>query len=100
MAFNARRAAKNRAVKRALLGQMRDANVDIDEVLEWLWDDFGKKPARNWRSIERAILGDNEITPQDLAVFMIDQGLLPDEGAWDVEPATGLPGRKGRVRGS
>ncbi len=92
-----RRTAKNKAIKRALLRQVKSSRINIDDVLEWLWEDFGKKPARNWKNIEKTILGDNEITPQDLAVFMIDQGILPDEGAWDVEPAKGLPGRKGRV---
>jgi len=78
---------------------LKGSGVSIDDVLEWLWEDFGKRPSKNWRSIEKTIIGDNEITPQDLAVFMIDNGLLPDEGAWDAEPATGLPGRKGRIRG-
>lgn len=88
---------KEKAVKQALLRQLRESGVDPAEIVDWLWEDFGKRVKRDWKSIESAILGDSDITPQDLAVFMIDEGLLPDEGAWSVEPATGLPARKGRV---
>ncbi|MCE4617939.1 MAG: hypothetical protein F7C37_00675 [Desulfurococcales archaeon] len=88
---------KEKAVKQALLRQLRESGVDPAEIVDWLWEDFGKRVKRDWKSIESAILGDSDITPQDLAVFMIDEGLLPDEGAWSVEPATGLPVRKGRV---
>lgn len=90
---------KEKAIKKALLRQLRESGADLDDLVEWLWDDFGKRVRRDWKSIEQAILGDNEITPQDIAVYMIDAGLQPNEGAWDVEPATGLPGRKGRVEG-
>ena len=90
---------KERAVKEALVQQLKRSGVDLDEVIDWLWDDFGRKARRDWKSIENVILGDNDITPQDLAVFMIDQGILPDEGAWSVEPARGLPGGRGRVKG-
>ena len=90
---------KERAIKRALLEQLKKTDIDIDEIVEWLWEDFGKKVRRNWQSVESAVLGDSDITPQDLAVFMIDQDILPDEGAWSVEPTSGLPGRKGRIKG-
>lgn len=88
---------KERAVKQALLKQLRESDIDPSLLAEWLWEDFGKRVKVDWRSIESAILGDSDITPQDLAVFMIEEGLQPEEGAWSVEPSTGLPFRKGRV---
>ncbi len=83
---------REKAIKRALAQQLRESSIPIDEVVEWLWEDFGKRVRRDWGQVERAIVRDPEITPQDVAVFMIEQGVLPDEGAWDVAPRRGLRG--------
>ena len=90
-----RRRLASRAIKERLLDQMVRDGVDPREAADWLWDDFGKRVRPDWKSIRRAVLGDSEITPQDLAVFMIDQGLEPEEGAWDVLPRRGLRGGAG-----
>ncbi|MEB3787826.1 MAG: hypothetical protein GSR78_03620 [Desulfurococcales archaeon] len=65
---------------------MKESRIPPEEVSEWLWEDFGKRVPPRWDRLERAILGEKEITPQDLAVFMIDNGIQPREGAWDVVP--------------
>ncbi len=89
---------KEKAVKRALLGQLRESGVPLETVREWLWEDFGKRVKGGWDRVERTILGDSDITPQDVAVFMIEAGVQPEEGAWDAEPVTGLRGPRGGTR--
>ncbi|MEB3844950.1 MAG: hypothetical protein LRS48_04640 [Desulfurococcales archaeon] len=94
MPLNPRRlAAWEKAVKGALIDQIVKSNsISENTVSEWLWEDFGKKVRPDWDRLKRAILSDREITPQDLAVFMIENGVFPEEGAWDVMPRVGLRG--------
>ncbi len=84
-----------KAVKRELARQIRESGISLDSVVEWLWEDFGKRVRRDWRAVEREIVRDGEITPQDVAVFMIENDVQPDEGAWDVRPRRGLRGNPG-----
>jgi hypothetical protein len=86
------RLRRNKLVKEALLSQIKAAGLDETEIVEWLWEDFGKRVKPEWSRIEKAILGDNAITSQDLAVFMIENDLQPDEGAWNVMPRRSLRG--------
>jgi hypothetical protein len=83
---------RERAVKAALLAQLRSRGVSIDDVLDWLCEEFGIRARRSWRNIERLILRSNEITSQDLVVFMVENGIEPDEGAWDAERVLRLRG--------
>ena len=92
--------ARRRAIKKALVEQMKLEGVDPREVSEWLWEDFGKRVPPSWARLERAILSERTITPQDVAVFMIEQGLQPEEGAWDVQPVRGVRGRREDPGGS
>ncbi len=46
----------------------------LDEVLEWLWEDYGIK-ARDWETAKRAVLSKKEITARDLAVFLLEYGV-------------------------
>jgi len=87
-------ALRRRIVKKALVEQMKMEGVDPREVSEWLWEDFGKRVPPSWARLERAILSEKTITPQDVAVFMIEQGIMPEEGAWDVHPVRGVRGRR------
>ncbi len=81
---------REKVVKKNLLGQVKESSIPLEEIVDWLWEDFGKRVRPTWDRVEKAILGDPDITPQDLAVFMIDQGLMPEEGAWDALPRRGL----------
>jgi hypothetical protein len=83
---------REKAIKAALLAQLRSRGVRVDDILDWLWEEFGVKTHRSWRSLERLILRSDEITPQDLVVFMIENGIEPDEGAWDAERVLRLRG--------
>ncbi|MCE4605350.1 MAG: hypothetical protein F7C08_02300 [Desulfurococcales archaeon] len=87
MGYGMSMSARERAVKEVLVGQLRSSGIPAREVAEWLWEDFGIRVRGEWSRVERAILSRREITSQDLAVFMIDHGIEPEEGAWDVYPA-------------
>ncbi|MGC9112274.1 hypothetical protein [Acidilobus sp.] len=80
------RSGRDRAIKEALLSQLK-GKVPLDDVIEWLWDDFGLRAKRSWEDVGKVITSSNEILPQDVAVFMIEEGVTPDEGAWSVLPA-------------
>ncbi len=82
-----------KAVKEALLNQMKN-KINIDEAVEWLYDDFGIKIKSSWENLRKAVLNNSEITPNDIAVFMIDQGVEVDEGAWHVLPTGGMRSNK------
>ncbi|MEB3860831.1 MAG: hypothetical protein GSR84_01250 [Desulfurococcales archaeon] len=81
------RSARERAIKEVLVGQLKSSGIPASDVAEWLWEDFGIRVRSEWGRLERAILSSRDVTPQDLAVFMIDNGVEPEEGAWDVYPA-------------
>jgi hypothetical protein len=83
---------KNKAIKKALLTQIKGSEIEPETVAEWLWEDFGKRVKPDWSRIEKAILSDETVTPQDMAVFMIENNVFPDEGAWDAMPVRGLRG--------
>ncbi|HID72913.1 TPA: hypothetical protein EYP38_03140 [Candidatus Micrarchaeota archaeon] len=89
------RRAKEKAVKVALIKRLRESGINPREVAEWLWEDYGVRVRPDWRDVERAILREEDVTPQDLAVFMLDSGVEPDEGAWDTGPRPALRGAKG-----
>ncbi|GAB6148380.1 hypothetical protein [Stetteria hydrogenophila] len=91
---------RDRAVKAALLRQLRESGLEPREVAEWLWEDYGIRARPRWGELERAILRSDEVTPQDLAVLLMDAGVEPDEGAWSVEPRPApLRGARGAGEG-
>lgn len=92
--------AKDRAIKASLMSQAK-GKIDLEEFVEWLWEDFGIRVSRNWDDVVKAVVDSDEIIPQDVASFMISEGVEPDEGAWDVVPVSGgLRGREGPEEGS
>ncbi len=76
------RREREREIKRDLVKVLREAGTDPREVAEWLWEDFGKRVRPEWKKIERAVLED-DVTPQDLVVFLYDAGIdFDDEKVW------------------
>ncbi len=87
--------ARDRAIKASLMSQAK-GKIGLDEFVEWLWEDFGIRVRRDWDDVVRAVVNSDEVIPQDVASFMIGEGVEPDEGAWDVIPVRGgLRGREG-----
>jgi len=87
---SARDKLRERRIKDMLIDSMMSSGVDPREVAEWLWEDFGVKAKPSWDSIKRVILRNTEITSRDLAVAMIEWGVIPDEGIWLSEPIPGM----------
>lgn len=85
--------SRERAIKSALLRAIRDSGVGLDEVKEWLWEDFGIRVSGGWERVERVVVREKEVRAQDLVAFMDELGLEPDEGAWGVTSVPRLRGR-------
>ncbi|MCE4615368.1 MAG: hypothetical protein F7B60_07575 [Desulfurococcales archaeon] len=80
----------DRSVKEALFQQVEE-NIPIDDVVEWLYEDFGVHAGRKkWSNLKRATLKSTDIKPQDMAILLMDHDIQPNEGAWDVQPRRGL----------
>jgi ABC-type phosphate transport system ATPase subunit len=89
-----RNVLRERAIKEALVEQLRRAGVSLDEVKEWLWEDYGIRVSGGWERVVRIIARDRNIRPQDLVVLMDEIGVQVDEGAWDVSGVARLRGCK------
>ena len=76
-----RRDLADKRIKEALVDRLLEG-VDLGEIVDWLWEDFGIRVRRDRRAIKRAIVRSQDVTPQDIAVFMIENGVEVDEGAW------------------
>jgi hypothetical protein len=85
---------RDRAIKESLVDQLEKSGITLNDTVEWLWEDFGKRVRPNWKSVRKAIVSDPEITTQDVAVFMIENDIMPEEGAWDVLPRPSLRGSR------
>ena len=72
-------ARSDRALKAVLMEKIREA-VPLEDVREWLWEDYGIK-ARDWDNVKKAILSAREITARDLAVLLLDYGVNVED-AW------------------
>ena len=72
------RRLREREIKRELVRIMRESGADPREVAEWLWEDFGKRVRPEWGRLEKAMM-DDDVTPQDLALFMEESGISFDE---------------------
>jgi len=74
---------RERVIKKALIDQLKRSNkISIKDVVEWLWEDFGIRCKANWKDVERKMLKSNEVFPNDIATFMIEHGLRPEEDVW------------------
>ncbi len=83
---------RERSIKKALLDSIEGHGVSAGELAEWLWEEFGIRVRPEWPRVRRAVLSSADIEARDLAVFMIEKGLTPDEGLWDARPAIRLRG--------
>lgn len=63
-------------MKRALIELIRN-NVELDEVREWLWEDFGAR-VRSWEEAERFMMRE-EVTLADLYIFLRENDVEVEE---------------------
>ncbi len=74
---------RERYIKRLLLQQIKESKkVDAKDLVEWLWEDFGIRCKPLWREIERKVVKSDEILANDLAIFMLERGIVPKEEIW------------------
>ncbi|MCE4606352.1 MAG: hypothetical protein F7B59_03355 [Desulfurococcales archaeon] len=95
----ARRIAE-KTTKEALFRQVEE-NVPMEDVVEWLYEDFGVSIGRKtWSNLKRAVLKAADIKPQDIAILLMDHDIQPNEGAWDVQPRRSLSPNSGSRQNS
>ncbi len=52
------------------------------ELAEWLYEEHGVRVAAEWRRLRRAVLREPTVTPQELAVFLLNHGVEVTEEEW------------------
>ncbi len=62
------REAKERLVK------LLEGSVKLDDVVEWLWEDFGIRVSPTWDDVRRTIVSSREVSARALAVFLVQSG--------------------------
>jgi hypothetical protein len=68
-----------RDLKAILVEKLRE-NVPLEDVREWLWEDYGIR-AGDWDAVKRAIVSAREVTARDIAVLLVEYGVNV-EGEW------------------
>lgn len=76
-----RRRLLERRLKEMLLDQAQRAGLGAERLAEWLYEEHGVRARPDWRSVRRAALS-SPVTAQELAAFLIEEGVEVDEDAW------------------
>ncbi|MEM0060573.1 MAG: hypothetical protein QW726_01410, partial [Fervidicoccaceae archaeon] len=54
----------------------------LNELVEWLWEEYGIKTKPNIEAIREAILRNSEITSREIAIEIIRSGGYVNEDMW------------------
>jgi len=77
------RKSQERAIKRHLIEELlKIKNYKLEEIVEWLWEEYGIKAKPNIEAIRKTILNNDEITSRELAVEILRSGGFVDEELW------------------
>ena len=68
-----RRLAEDREAKERLVKLLKDS-VELDDVVEWLWEDFGIRVSPTWDEVRKTIISSREVSARALAVFLVQSG--------------------------
>lgn len=68
-----RRLAEDREAKERLARLLEDL-VELEEVVEWLWEDFGIRVPPSWDDVRKTIVSSREVSARALAVFLVQSG--------------------------
>ncbi len=71
--MDTRRLAADREAKERLV-RLLEGSAQLEEVLEWLWEDFGIRVSPSWDEVRRAIISSREVSARALAVFLVESG--------------------------
>ncbi len=70
-----------REVKKMLLEAAKRGGLSPRSVAEWLREEYGINARPEWRSIEKALLSP-EVTSNEFAAFLVDNGVEVPEEKW------------------
>ncbi len=70
-----------REIKMLLLERLEKSGIDLQELVEWVYDEYGIRVRRRWEDVRRVLLS-CEVEPQALAVFMLEHGIEVPEEEW------------------
>ncbi len=87
MSHTLSRKARSREIKARLVELLERSNASLEEVLDWLWEDFGVRVKADWKAVKRAIVKNSDIEPQDLVSLFNELGIELDEEAWNIDQA-------------
>jgi len=54
----------------------------LEELVEWLWEDYGIRTKANMEAIKKAILSSEEITSREIALEILRSGGYVNEELW------------------
>ena len=77
-----RRRLLERKLKEMLLEQAKEAGINPEQIAEWLYEAAGIRANPAWRDIEKAVLRSDEISAQELAAYLVSEGVNVDEQKW------------------
>ncbi|KSW12271.1 hypothetical protein CF15_05850 [Pyrodictium occultum] len=77
-----RRRLVERKLKEMLLRRAREAGMEPAQLASWLYEAAGIRAQPSWRDLERKILYNDDVTAQELAAYLLSEGIKVDEKEW------------------
>ncbi|ABM81043.1 hypothetical protein [Hyperthermus butylicus] len=78
----ARRRLLERKLKEMLLEQAKRAGISPEQLAEWLYESAGIRVKATWHDVEREVLRSDEVSAQELAAYLLSEGVEVDESKW------------------
>jgi len=74
---------KEKKIKEKLVEELlRLKRGKLEELVEWLWEDYGIRTKANMEAIKKAILSSEEITSREIALEILRNGGYVNEELW------------------
>ncbi|MGC8753290.1 MAG: hypothetical protein ACP5RO_07190 [Fervidicoccaceae archaeon] len=81
--YGARFRAKEKYIKKQLVEELLKLKRNkLEEIVEWLWEEFGIKTKPNMEAIRKAIVENDEVTSRELAIEVLRSGGYVNEELW------------------
>ena len=76
--------SSERRVKARLLESACSPSI-LEDMIEWLWEEYGIRVSGGCERVKRAIVKSREVKARELAVFLLESGVGVDEiyEAWE-----------------
>ncbi len=70
--------------RRERLASLLISRKPLDEILEWLWEDFGIRVSKpSAERVRRILVEDASIRDRDLASYLVSEGIPVSDDDWD-----------------